>query len=200
MDDRIMDQLIHSPLDPGSCVFILINYQTKLAFTINSKAVSGLIRNAVRLAEIAEFHGVPTILTTIGMNSFGGPLLSQIQAVFPGQEPIDCDTVSIWENGRVSASLKEKGRKKLVMAGLWTNFSVALSAIQARMAGYKVYIVSDACGELNDADNEAAIQRMIETGVVPLDCSQVFSIFQTGHPSRETSSPDSKRIQEINSA
>jgi nicotinamidase-related amidase len=184
-------------LTPGNCVFIMINYQTKLAFTINSKDLPPLINNAVRLAKIARTFEIPTLLMTICADSFGGPLLPSLQMVFPDKDPIDCNKLNVWESGRASTLLKKIGRKKLVMAGLWTDFSVAVSAIQALRRGYEVYIVSDACAELSEADNDLAVQKMIEAGVAPLDCSQIVLHFkayqQPSHPER---SLDSDWIQE----
>jgi nicotinamidase-related amidase len=40
------------------------------------------------------------------------------------------------------------GRKKLILAGLWTEVCIAMPAIQAIEDGYEVYIVADACGGL----------------------------------------------------
>jgi len=186
-----------SQLTPGNCIFILVNYQTKLAFTINSKDQPALINNAVRLAKIAKAFEIPVILTTIGAATFGGPLLSPLQMVFPDQNPFNCDKLSIWENTRVSAALKKTARKKIVMAGLWTNFTVALSAIQALHAGYQVYIASDACAELSDIDNDSAVQRMIEAGAVSLDSSQILLHFETCEPSHYMRNRTSDLIREI---
>ena len=171
-------------LTPGNCIFILINYQTKLAFTINSKDQSALINNVVRLAQIAKTFEIPVILTTIGAETFGGPLLPPLKMVFPDQSVMDCNKLSIWEDRRISNALKRIARKKLVMAGFWTNFSVALSAIQALQAGYEVYIVSDACAELSETDNDMAVQQMIKAGAVSLECSQILFRFTTCDPSK----------------
>lgn len=188
---------ILSQLTPGNCIFIMINYQTKLAFTINSKDLPVLTNNAVRLAKIARTFEIPILLTTICADSFGGPLLSPLQKVFPDQDPIDCNKLNVWENGRASAVLKKLGRKKLVMAGLWTDFSVAVSAIQALRSGYEVYIVSDACAELSAADNDMAVQKMIEAGAVPLDSSRLLLHFKAYlQPSKPGRSLDSDWAQE----
>ncbi|MCC0004369.1 MAG: bifunctional nicotinamidase/pyrazinamidase [Methylobacteriaceae bacterium] len=41
--------------------------------------------------------------------------------------------------------LKERGIKRLFVTGLATDFCVAWTAIDARMAGFEVYVVDDAC-------------------------------------------------------
>ncbi len=169
-------------LTPGNCSILLINYQTKLAFTINSRDLQPLIDNALCLARLARTFEIPTILTTICADSFGGPLLTPLQKAFPDQDPIDCNKLSIWESRSVIRTVNKMGRRKLVMSGLWTNFSVAVSAIQALQAGYEVYVVTDACAELSSTDNDMAVQRMIEAGAVSLACSQIVLHFQTIQP------------------
>ena len=181
-------------LTPWNCIFVLINYQTKLAFTINSRDLQPLIDNTLCLAKLARTFEIPTILTTICADSFGGPLLTPLRTVFPDQSPIDCNKLSVWENKSVLRTVNKLGRKKLVMAGLWTNFSVAVSAVQALHAGYDVYVVSDACAELSPADNDMAVQRMIEAGAVSLACSRIFLHFQTIRPPHYGSGLDSQLI------
>jgi nicotinamidase-related amidase len=167
-----------SKITPWNCIFILINYQTKLAFTFNSRDLQPLIDNALCLAKLARTFEIPTILTTICSDSFGGPLLPPLQTVFPDQDPIDCNKLSVWENRRISRAVSKIARRKLVMAGLWTNFSVAVSAVQALQRGYEVYVIADACAELSTADNDDAVQKMIGEGAVPLDCSRLLLHFK----------------------
>ena len=67
----------------------------------------------------------------------------------------------------VVAVVERAGRKKLVMAGLWTEVCLAFPAIEAIRDGYEVYAVLDASGGVTDMAHEAAVQRMIQAGVVP---------------------------------
>jgi len=60
-------------------------------------------------------------------------------------------------------------------SGLWTGFRVALSAIQAIKLGFKVYVATDACGDLNTKAQDTAVRHMIQTGARPMECSQVLA-------------------------
>ena len=171
------DSAFVSQINPHNCIFVLVNYQTKLASTISSKDVAPVIDTALLLAKTAKTFEIPIILTTICAHTFGGPLLTPLRTVLPNREPIDCRTLSVWEDKEVSAVLEKIGRKKLVMAGFWTNFSLTLSAIQALQAGFKVYIVSDACGDLSDGDDKVAVRRMIAAGAVVVNSSQLLFQF-----------------------
>jgi hypothetical protein len=49
-----------------------------------------------------------------------GLLIKELQSVFPDQMPIDRTAINSWEDGRVVEAVKKTGRKKIVMAALWT--------------------------------------------------------------------------------
>jgi len=60
------------------------------------------------------------------------------------------------------------GRKKLVIAALWTEVCLAFPAIDALRAGYEVYAVVDASGGMSKEIHDTAVLRMVQAGVVPV--------------------------------
>jgi nicotinamidase-related amidase len=64
--------------------------------------------------------------------------------------------------------VKKTGKKKIVMAALWTEICLAMPTIQALGEGYEVYIVTDASGGVSLEAHEMAVQRMIQAGAVPI--------------------------------
>ncbi len=172
-------------LTPYNSTIILLDYQSRFAFTLSSMSAETLIHNAISLAKVAITFSIPTVLTTVGATSFGGPILSKLQEVFSDQEPIDRVTVNPWEDGRIVNAVDKTGRRKLVVAGLWTDFGVALFALEALKAGYDVYTVVDACGDVSARAHRIALERMIQEGAVPMTWLQLLLTFH-----RESSSPD----------
>ena len=83
--------------------------------------------------------------------------------------------MSVWEDNRVNREVERISRWKLVMMGLWTDFFVALSATQAVEVGYEVYVVTDACGDLNKRAQDTAVRRMIQAGAIPVECRGVLA-------------------------
>jgi nicotinamidase-related amidase len=51
-----------------------------------------------------------------------------------------------WEDKKLVEAVKKTGRKKLVMAALWTEVCLCFPALEALRDGYEVYIVVDASG------------------------------------------------------
>jgi nicotinamidase-related amidase len=64
--------------------------------------------------------------------------------------------------------VEHTGRKKLIIAGLWTEVCVAFPTLDALRAGYEVYVVVDAIGGVSRVAHESAMQRMIQAGARPI--------------------------------
>jgi nicotinamidase-related amidase len=151
-------------LDPQNHVLILIDHQPQMAFAVRSIDVAELRNNTTGLAKAAKAFSVPTILTTVAEKTFSGPLFPEVQAVFSQLKPIDRTTMNCWEDSRVVEIVKRSGKKKIVMAGLWTEVCGVGPVLSAIDEGYEVYFVSDASGGVtNDAHNRA-ITRMEQAG------------------------------------
>jgi nicotinamidase-related amidase len=155
--NKMILQPLHGELTPNNCTIILMDYQSHFALTIGSTDGEGLIHNAVNLAKTAKIFNIPTVLTTIGESSFGAPVFSKLQEIFPDQKPIDRTTLSVFEDTGLLNKMEKIGRNKLVIAGLWTDFGVAPSIQQARTLGYEVFIVVDACGDVSLRAHDIAI-------------------------------------------
>jgi nicotinamidase-related amidase len=154
-------------LTPDNCALILIDHQPFQVAGLRSHDPASMVNNVVGLAKAAKAFGVPTLLTTV-LEARGGYLLKPLQDVFPDQKPIDRTFINAWEDPHVVAWVEQTGRKKLVMAALWTEICLAMPAIQALGEGYEVYIVTDASGGVSVEAHEMAIQRMVQAGAVPI--------------------------------
>src|ERR1700704_5940192 len=154
-------------LTPDNCVLILIDHQAFQIAGLRSHDTQTMINNVVGLTKSAKVFGVPTLFTTV-LERQGGYLLKPLQDVFPDQKPIDRTFINTWEDRRIVDWVQKTGRKKIVMAALWTEICLAMPAIQALGDGYEVYIVTDASGGVSVEAHEMAIQRMIQAGAVPI--------------------------------
>ena len=175
-----------SLLNPDNCALIMIDFQPQMFFGIQSIDRQTLINNAVGLAKAAKVFNVPAILTTVAAESFSGPNLPQLQEVFPDIKPIDRTNMNCWEDERVVEAVERNGRKKLVMAGLWTEVCIAYPALSAMEEGYEVYFVADACGDVSATAHDMAVQRMIQAGAVPMNWLQVLLELQRDWARQET--------------
>src|SRR6266853_2395461 len=154
-------------LTPDNCVLILIDYQPFQVAGVRSHDTQTMINNVVGLAKTAKIFSVPTLLTTV-LEERGGYIIKQLQDVFPEQKPIDRTFINTWQDERVVDWVKKSGRKKIIMAALWTEICLAMPAIHALGEGYEVYIVTDASGGVSADAHDMAVRRMVQAGNVPI--------------------------------
>lgn len=172
-------------LTPENCVLVLIDHQPFQFAGLRSHDTQTVINNVVGLAKAAKVFNVPTLLTTV-VEGRGGHLLKQLQDVFPDQKPIDRTFINTWEDERCVDWVKKTGRRKLVIAALWTEICLAMPAIQAAGEGYEVYIVTDASGGVSLEAHEMAIQRIVMAGCMPITWTVFASELQRDWARTET--------------
>jgi nicotinamidase-related amidase len=160
-------------LTPDNCALLLIDHQPFQFGTLGSASSQMVLNNVIGLAKTAKVFKVPTLLTSV-VEDRGGYIVKGLTDVFPEQTPINRTFINAWEDTRVVDWVKKTGRKKIVIAGLWTEVCVAMPALQAAGEGYEVYVVTDASAGVSVEAHEMAIQRMIMGGVVPIS----FNAFQ----------------------
>ncbi|WP_413613498.1 hydrolase [Bdellovibrio sp. HCB-110] len=175
-----------SLLTPKNHTLVLIDHQPQMAFATRSIDIAELRNNTTGLAKSAKVFGVPTILTTVAEKSFSGPIFPEIQAVFPDQKPIDRTTMNTWEDSRVTDKVKEYGKKKLVIAALWTEVCGVGPVLSAIEEGYDVYFVVDASGGVTNVAHDAAVTRMTQAGAHPITWIQYLLELQRDWARGET--------------
>lgn len=172
-------------LTPKNAALILIDHQPYQFANLHSHEPTMVVNNVIGLAKAAKAFGVPTILTTV-VEERGGVIIKGLQEVFPEQKPIDRTFINTWEDNRVVDAVKKTGRRKLIMAALWTEICLAMPAIQAAGEGYEVYAVTDASGGVSREAHDMAVQRMIVAGVVPITWMAVIAELQRDWARQET--------------
>jgi nicotinamidase-related amidase len=176
----------HDLLNPDNCTIILIDHQPQMTFGVANIDRQTLLNNTVGLAKTAKIFNVPVILTTVETKSFSGNMWPQLLDLFPDQIPIERSSMNAWEDVKFVAEVERIGRKKLVIAALWTEVCLTFPALQAMGAGYEVYAVEDACGGTSKAAHDMAMQRIIQAGAVPVTWQQVLLEYQRDWARKET--------------
>jgi len=173
-------------LTPDNCVVALVDLQPQMLFGASNFDRQSIINSNVALSKAARVFNVPAVLTTVESKAFSGYIWPQIQAVFPGQTPIERSTMNSWDDENFVNAIRNSGRKKIVFAGLWTETCVALPTIQAIHDGYDVYVVEDCCGDVSPLAHDNAMKRMIQAGAKPVTALSVLLEWQRDWAERET--------------
>jgi nicotinamidase-related amidase len=173
-------------LSPNESLLLLIDHQPQMAFATKSISIENLINNVTGLAKAAKIFDIPTILTTVARNTFAGPIFPSIQAVFPATEVIDRTNTNAWEDENVVEAIKQTGRKKLIIAALWTEVCLVGPVLSALEQGFEVYIVSDASGGVSNEAHNMAMARLIQAGAQPLTWLAVLVELQRDWARKDT--------------
>ncbi len=176
----------HGMLTPEKCVLALIDFQPAMFAGVHSHDRTTIIQNVQIVAKAGKLFNVPTILSTVAAKSFSGPMIPEVTNVFPGYEPIDRTSINAWLDGNFKAAVEKTGKKKIVLAGLWTEACVLFPAIDLLRSGYEVYIPTDACGDISEEAHERAVQRLVQAGAVPMNALQFLFELQQDWGRTET--------------
>jgi len=161
-----------SLIAPDNHVLVLIDHQSQMAFATKSIDAALLRTNVSLISGAANVFGVDTILTTVARDSFSGPLFTEITDAFPGHDVIDRTSMNMWEDQHIIERVNHLGKKRLVLAGLWTGVCIVSPTLSALDQGFEVYFISDACGDVSNEAHERAVQRMIQAGARPMTSLQ----------------------------
>ena len=174
-------------LTPANCQIIFIDHQPQMAFGVQSIDRQALKNNTVALAKAAKVFNIPTIITTVETESFSGNTYPELLDVFPGQDILERTSMNSWDDQKVRDALKANGKKKVVVAGLWTEVCNNSFALCAMLEGdYEIYMVADASGGTSKEAHDYAMQRMIQAGVIPVTWQQVMLEWQRDWARKET--------------
>src|SRR5215475_12179113 len=179
--NAIHDGVEHEPgggrglLDPTDTVFLLLDHQAGLFQTVKDISVAELRANTTMLAKLAALVKLPLITTASEPNGPNGPLMPEIHesaphAVFVPRK----GEVNAWDNQLFVKTVRDTGKKTLIMAGVWTSVCVMFPALDAKAAGFKVYAVIDASGDPSEMVSRTTVARFVQAGVVPTSTNAVL--------------------------
>ncbi len=174
-------------LTPHNSQLIIIDHQPQMAFGVQSIDRQTLKNNVVGLAKAAKVFDIPTIITTVETDSFSGKTYPEILDVFPNHPILERTSMNSWDDQKVRDALKANGRKKVIVAGLWTEVCNTTFALCAMLEGdYEIYMVGDASGGTSKDAHDFAMQRMVQAGAVPVTWQQVLLEWQRDWAHRDT--------------
>ena len=156
-------------LTAENAALILIDYQPGLVDGTNSIGRKALVNNIVALAKAAKMFEMPIILSTIAVEAgFQEPTIPELLEVLPDISPIDRTAVNAWEQPEFRAAVEATGRRKLIIAGLWTEVCLVFPALDLLKEGYEVYAVSDASGGTSVDAHQRGMERVVQAGAAPV--------------------------------
>src|SRR5262245_29945453 len=197
--NAIHDGIEHEPtggkalIDPTDAVLLLLDHQSGLFQNVKDISVAELRANTIALAKLAALLEIPLITTASVPEGPNGPLMPEIHEVAPHAVHVPRKgEVNAWDNARYVQTVRETGKKTLIMAGVWTNVCVMFPALDAKAAGFTVYAVIDASGDPSEMASRVTIARFAQAGVIPTSTNAVLCEVQ-----RTWNRPDAGEIAKL---
>jgi nicotinamidase-related amidase len=189
-------------LNPENHTLVLIDNEGQMAFASQSIAIDQLRNNTGIVAGASKIFKVPTIVTTVAERSFSGPVFPEVEEFYPQASSgyIDRTTMNTWEDAQAYKAITGKGKKKIVLAGLWTSVCIVGPALSAKAEGYDVYIITDACGDVSREAHERSVERMIQAGIKPMTSIQYLLELQRDWARQATYKPVNDLIKKYGGA
>jgi nicotinamidase-related amidase len=163
-------------LTPENSALILIDFQPGLIDGTKSVSREILVNNVLALAKTGNLFRLPIVLTTVGVNAgYQEDTIAELKLALPDVSAVDRSKVNAWEEPAFREAVVATGRRKLIMAGLWTEVCLVFPALDLLHEGYQVYAVSDASGGTSIDAHERGMQRIIQAGAVPVTWEAVMA-------------------------
>lgn len=147
-------------IDPTRCALVLVDYQARLVPAIHD--ADTVLAIALKLADVARELGIPVVGTE--QNPAGlGPNVEAIRArceatIAKTRFDACADGLVEWLRGRGDAIAD------VVIAGCESHVCLMQSALGLLRAGYRTWVVADACGSRFPADKALAMERLRGAG------------------------------------
>jgi nicotinamidase-related amidase len=166
-------------LSPENCAIALIDYQPAMYQGVQSHDRLETLNNVQIVAKAAKLFEVPTVISTVAKDTFSGPFMPEVTQLFPKQNVVDRTSMNAWLDAGFRKAVHATGRKKFVLAGLWTEVCVAFAALEMLKEGFEIYIAADACADLSLEAHNRAMERCLQAGAVPItSCQYMFELQQ----------------------
>jgi nicotinamidase-related amidase len=166
-------------LTPQNCALLIIDYQPVQVAAVTSMDRRALVANVVAVVHTAVFYGIPVVLSTLNVTTRRyQPTIQELRDTLGGLDAIDRTSLNAWEDVDFLRAVRAIGRKKLIMAGLWTEVCLAFPVLDALRDGFEVYPVVDAVGGTSIEAHRAGLDRMVQAGAVPTSRVQLICELQ----------------------
>jgi len=179
--NAIHDGVEHEPtggralIDSTDSALLLLDHQSGLFQNVKDISITDLRVNTTALAKVAALLGMPVITTASVPDGPNGPLMPEIHQAAPHAIYVPRKgEVNAWDNALFAKTVRDTGKKTLIIAGVWTSVCVMFPALDTKAAGFKVQAVMDASGDPSELASRTTLARFTQAGVVPTTANAVI--------------------------
>jgi len=165
---------LYDRLTRNNAVLLLVDHQVGMVAGSRYPEPQDLRKNVVGLARASKILGLPIVATTTMSGGIFGPIFPDLADILKDQEIIDRTHVNPFDEPQITSSIKNTGRSKVIVAGINTAVCTCFPAISAINAGYSAYAAIDASGAFDAIEQQTAMNRMTQAGVIVADHNAII--------------------------
>ncbi|WP_210570800.1 isochorismatase family protein [Streptomyces sp. GESEQ-4] len=166
-------------LTPANTTVVLVDYAVGFANLLRSHDLAEHVNNVVGLAKTAKWYESGLVVTNGQSSKPSGPLYPELLEAIGDQPVIEraVDFNSFLDESFAEA-VRAEGRENLVIGGIATDGCVLQTVLGGLREGYRVHVAVDASASPSLEAHNAAVQRMVQAGVVPVTWFSLAAEFQ----------------------
>jgi isochorismate hydrolase len=154
-----------SAINVQDAVVLFADLQAGIVELTATNSLERLKKGVHALAKLAKLLQIPAVVTGVrGENGEAAKPIPEIAEGLGELPTIHRTTCDSFLNAEIVSAIKATGRKTLLISGVATELAVQLAALGAVDAGYRAYVVMDACGGMSERTEQAALLRMSKAG------------------------------------
>jgi nicotinamidase-related amidase len=174
-------------LAPGNAALILIDYQPTQINSVNSAPRERVVSNVVSAAKIARLYELPIVLSTVNVGNGRNPdTIPRLRAALDGVRAWDRTAINAWEDEGFKGAVAATGRRRLIVAALWTEACLTFVTLDMIAAGYEVYALTDVSAGTTGLANHMGLHRIEQAGAHMTSLPQILCELQRDWNRTET--------------
>ena len=162
----------------NDAAMLLIDHQVGTMGWVKSIPFEEMKRNALMLAKTAQILNMPVVLTSSMEEYAQGPLLSELNEIFPKEFASRIKrlgVVNAMEDPAFADAVKATGRRKFILAGVTNDVCTVFPALTLISQGFDVQVVADAGGSPSKMGDDMALHRMEKAGITLTSTNQLIA-------------------------
>jgi nicotinamidase-related amidase len=163
----------YAPLNPEQTVILFADLQAGIIERGVTNDLPRLRRTVAALAKLARLFDIPVIVTTAPTSEPQPQVTPEIAAALGDLPYHTRNTTDAFLHGETRDAILATSRSALLLAGVATEIIVQHSALSGLARGLHVEVVIDACSGISARTEDAALRRLVQSGVIITSAASV---------------------------
>lgn len=154
----------NSLIQPDDCIVLFVDLQAGIVELTQTNPLERLRKSVAALGKLASLFSMPVIVSAVREQNADAVMLSEIRDSIGEYKVHYRTTCNSFQNDQIADLARTSGRHTILLSGVATELAVQLPAVSASNAGYRVFVVIDACGGMSQRTEQAALDRIGQAG------------------------------------